>query len=374
MAFDRRAFLRRSSAGVVSACCLSASGARQLIAAGPATSLQRADVRDWGIEGKAFTDTEAWFDRLPRRAKGVVRDSVWGLSRQSAGMMARFSTDATEIHVDHALTSSTLAMPHMPATGVSGLDLYAQDNDGAWKWVAVLAPTSQHTQSRWVAGLAPGYRNYAVYLPLYNGTASLRLGVPIDAKFQPVPPRQDKPMVFYGTSITQGACASRPGMAHPAILGRRLDRSVINMGFSGSGTMDLEVGRFLAELDASVILIDCLPNMTAEQVTERTVPLVNLLRASRPNVPIVLVEDRSYSNAWLIPSQRERNETSRSALRREWDRLLQSGVERLSYVDGDALLGIDREGTTDGSHPSDLGFVQHADALEPILRDALAHA
>lgn len=374
MAFDRRAFLRRSSVGVASACCLSASGAHELIAAEPTTSLQWADVRDWGIEGKAFTDTEAWFDRLPRRAKGVVRDSVWGLSRQSAGMMARFSTDATEIHVDHALTSSTLAMPHMPATGVSGLDLYAQDSDGAWKWVAVLAPTSQHTQSRWVAGLSPGYRNYAVYLPLYNGTESLRLGVPIDAKFQPVPPRQDKSMVFYGTSITQGACASRPGMAHPAILGRRLDRSVINMGFSGSGTMDLEVGRFLAELDASVILIDCLPNMTAEQVTERTVPLVNLLRASQPDVPIVLVEDRSYSNAWLIPSQRERNETSRRALRREWERLLQSGVERLSYVDGDALLGIDREGTTDGSHPSDLGFVQHADALEPILRDALAQA
>jgi lysophospholipase L1-like esterase len=153
-----------------------------------------------------------------------------------------------------------------------------------------------------------------------------------------------------------------------------LDRSVINMGFSGSGTMDLEVGRFLAELDASVILVDCLPNMTAEQVTARTVPLVNLLRATRPDVPLVLVEDRSYSNSWLIPSQRERNETSRSALRREWERLLQSGVERLSYVDGDALLGIDREGTTDGSHPSDLGFVQHADALEPILRDALAHS
>jgi lysophospholipase L1-like esterase len=333
--------------------------------------LQWADVRDWGVEGRGFNDTEAWFDRLPGRAKGVVRDAVWGLSRHSAGMLVHFRTDATRIDVNYAVTSENLAMPHMPATGVSGLDLYGRDESGLWKWVAVVAPKTREVRQKFVDGLLPGERDYAIYLPLYNGTQSLQIGVPTGTKFQPIPPRSEKPIVFYGTSITHGACASRPGMPHPAILGRRLNRPVINLGFSGNGRMELEVGRFLAEIDAAVFVIDCLPNITAAEVTARTQPLVKLLREARPQTPIVLVEDRSYSGSWLISSQADRNQSSRKALKEQYDQLLQGGVERLFYVDGESLLGSDRDDTTDGSHPSDLGFFRHADALEPVLRKAL---
>ncbi len=331
-----------------------------------------ADVRDWGLEGRGFADTAKYFDRLPGRAESVVRDAVWSLSRHSAGMMVRFRTDATQIHVDYSVTSSRLAMPHMPATGVSGLDLYAEDEQGNWKWVAVVAPSEQSTNKVVVSGLRPGTRNYAIYLPLYNGTEHLRAGVPRGAQFTPIAPRTQAPIVFYGTSITHGACASRPGMPHPAILGRRLNRPVINLGFSGNGQMELEVGGFLQELDAAVYVIDCLPNMKAEEVRARAVPLVRQLRTARPDTPIVLVEDRSYSGSWLIDGQRERNHSSRVALREEYQRLLDSGVDGLSYIDGEGLLGEDRDDTTDGSHPSDLGFFRHADAMEPVLRKALA--
>lgn len=334
-------------------------------------ALQWADVRDWGVEGRGFNDTEAWFDRLPGRAKGVVRDAVWGLSRHSAGMLVHFRTDATRIDVNYAVTSENLAMPHMPATGVSGLDLYGRDESGQWKWVSVVAPKTREVRQKFVDGLRPGERDYAIYLPLYNGTQSLQIGVPTGTKFQPIPPRTEKPIVFYGTSITHGACASRPGMPHPAILGRRLNRPVINLGFSGNGRMELEVGRFLAEIDAAVFVIDCLPNITAADVTSRTQPLVKLLREARPQTPIVLVEDRSYSGSWLISSQADRNQSSRKALKEQYDQLLQGGVERLFYVDGESLLGSDRDDTTDGSHPSDLGFFRHAEALEPVLRKAL---
>lgn len=366
MEISRRGFLSVSSACVM-------SGIQSRVSADD-PALRWADVRDWGVEGRAFHDTEAFYDRLPSRAKGVVRDAVWNLSRHSAGMMVRFRTDATEIHADYAVTSANLAMPHMPATGVSGLDLYAQDDSGNWKWVAVVAPKTQAVRQPIVSGLRQGLRNYAVYLPLYNGTEFLKLGVVASAMFEPVRPRDDKPVVFYGTSITHGACASRPGMPHPSILGRRLNRPVINLGFSGNGRMEATVGQFLTEIDAAAFVIDCLPNMNADEVTANTQPLVRQIRTVHGSVPIILVEDRSYSGSWLLDSQRTRNETSRSALRAQYQQLLDAGVEKLSYIDGESLLGADRDDTTDGSHPSDLGFQRHADAMEPILRKALGTA
>ncbi len=371
MNVPRRAFLAGTAAAVLSA---GRTASRVSVAAAPTESgsVQWHDVRDWGIEGRGFDGTDAWFDRLPGRARGVVRDAVWNLSRQSAGMMVRFRTDATDIHADYRLTSSRLAMPHMPATGVSGLDLYAADEGGRMRWVSVVRPTAQDMRVRLVDGLQPGLREYAVYLPLYNGVVHLHIGVPAGARFEPIAPRTQGLLVFYGTSITQGACASRPGMPHPAILGRRLNRPVINLGFSGNGRMESSVGQFLAELDAAVFVLDCLPNMEADAVRERTEPMVHQLRRAHPAVPIVLVEDRTYSNAWIRPSARRRHDTSRAELRAAFMRLQESGVKRLWYIAGDRLLAGDD--TTDGSHPSDLGFVRHADVFEPVLKEALAAA
>lgn len=329
------------------------------------------DVQEWGVEGRGFHDTESFYDRLPAKAKLTVRESVWGLSRHSAGMLTRFRTNATTLHVSYEVTSKNLAMPHMPATGVSGLDLYAKDLDGLWKWVAVLPPSNSIIEQEWVSGLAPGLREYAVYLPLYNGVKYLKIGTPKIADWEPLLPRSSQPIVFYGTSITQGACATRPGMAHTAILGRRLDRPVINLGFSGSGTMDLPIADLLGEIDTAVYVIDCLPNMTAEEVRQRTVPFISRLRNLRPSTPILLVEDRSYSGSWLIKSQKERNVSSRAALAEQMSQLQELKFENLHYLGGESLLGADRDDTTDGSHPSDLGFQRHADAFEPVLRSLL---
>jgi lysophospholipase L1-like esterase len=160
-------------------------------------------------------------------------------------------------------------------------------------------------------------------------------------------------------------------MPHPAILGRRLDKPVINLGFSGNGRMEPEVGALLTEIDAAVYVIDCLPNMTEPEVAERAEALVRQLREARPDTPIVLVEDRTYTNAWIMKSKRDRHAGSRSAFVRAYDNLVKSGVKGLTYVEGEGLLGDDTEGTTDGSHPNDLGFMRQADALEPHLRKAL---
>lgn len=360
---------------VLAGLSLSLAAALACVAADPPAdeeSLVWHDVSTWDLEGRLWTDEERLrhFDRFPAAAEGTVTPTVWQLSRDSAGMLSRFRTDATTIHARYKLLKPALAMSHMPASGVSGLDLYARDERGGWRWVAGARPDRQEFSTELISGLAPGSREFALYLPLYNGIDSLEIGVPEGTAFEPLPARP-RPIVFYGTSITHGACASRPGMAHVAILGRRLDRPVANLGFSGSGRMDAAVGDLLARVDAACFVIDCLPNMDAEQVRERCAPLVKRLRAARPEVPIVLVEDRRLTNAWILPAKDRLHDGRHAALREAYEALVTEGVTGLHYLSGDDLLGADSEGTVDASHPTDLGFMRQADAFEPVLRKAL---
>jgi lysophospholipase L1-like esterase len=331
------------------------------------------DIQLLRVEGQGWSETKAKFDRLPAKAEGVVRDAVWGLSRHSAGIAARFKTDATTIFARWSLTSSGLGMPHMPATGVSGLDLYVKTESGKWRWLANGRPTAfPDNQVTLAQSIPDGDREYMLYLPLYNGVTAVEIGVEKSRYLEQLPrPEGTKPIVFYGTSITQGGCASRPGMVHTSILGRRLNRPVINLGFSGNGKMEQEVADLLAELDVAVYVIDCLPNMNADEVAARTEPLVHTLRKAHPTTPILLVEDRSYSDSFLIESKRQRNETSRKVFRAAYERLVAEGVTQLAYLEGEHLLGDDGEDTVDSSHPTDLGFMRMADAFEPVLAKLL---
>ena len=332
--------------------------------------LRWIDARDLEVEGRGWNDTKAFFDRLPARAEGTVPKAVWSLSRQSAGMAVRFATDATAISVKWALTSPSLALPHMAATGVSGLDLYVKTDSGSWRWLAVGQPRQQTNQVQLVKNLPPARRQYLLYLPLYNGTASLEIGVPPEATLVASDPwgkGDRKPIVFYGTSIQQGACASRPGMVHSSILGRRFQYPTINLGFSGSGKMEPVMGELLAELDPSIYVLDCLPNMNAEMVAERVEPFVRALRQAHPKTPIVLVEDRRYPDGFLVLGKSKGNDANHAALRAAFQRLKKSGVRNLYYIPGDSLLGDDGEGTVDSSHPNDLGFMRQADAFAKVL-------
>ncbi|HWB08239.1 MAG TPA: SGNH/GDSL hydrolase family protein [Pirellulales bacterium] len=331
------------------------------------------DLGELGIEGKGWSETKAVYDRLPAKAEKMVREPVWNLSRQAAGLCARFVTDAPTLLVRWSLSSANLAMPHMPATGVSGVDLYVKTEQG-WRWLACGFPAAQSNEAVLVQGLPQTEREYMLYLPLYNGVTKVEVGIPKEHALAKAPPRpapRDKPIVFYGTSITQGGCASRPGMVHTAILGRRLDRPVINLGFSGNGKMEPELATLLAELDPAVYVLDCLPNMSAQEVSERVEPFVRTLRAARPATPIVLVEDRNYTDGFLVTSKRQRNEASQAALRAAFDRLAADGVEGLHYLPGKDLLGDDGEATVDSSHPTDLGFVRQAAAFQGVLEQAL---
>ena len=335
--------------------------------------LQWRDVTRWGVEGRAFTELsrQRWFDRLPSVAAGKVADVVWDYSHDSAGMIVRFKTDALTIWVDYTLLKPVLELPNVNAISASGIDLYARDKSGKWRWVGVTVPEKQLIRQAIVADLAPGLREYAAYLPLYNGVDKLSIGVPPGTKFEPLAPRAVKPIVFYGTSITQGASASRPGMAYTAILGRRLETPVINFGFCGGGRMDTEVGELLVKIDAGVYVIDCLPNMSAPEVRGKCILLVKQLRVGRPDVPIILVEDRSHTSAWIQPERRQRSTDAHAALRACFEQLQKEGFSQLYYVPEDDWSKRGEDGAIDGIHPNDLGMMWRADQLEPVLRKTL---
>ncbi|MEZ6017561.1 MAG: SGNH/GDSL hydrolase family protein [Planctomycetota bacterium] len=332
-------------------------------------------------EGRGWRDTTLPFDRLPARAELLVPPAVWRLSRHSSGISFEFEGDARALHVRYKLTSGTLAMPHMPATGVSGIDLYGIDLNGAdsaegaaprWRWASVYRPNAQLCEGPLIENIDEGHRRWRAYLPLYNGVESLELGAPEGAALKLIAPRRAQPIVFYGTSILHGACASRPGMAWPSIVGRRLARPTINLGFSGSGKMEPALADLLAELDAAAFVIDCAPNMSPEMITERAAALVERIRAARPSAPIVLVEDRRLGYGWVRASARQRNAGNAEALRATHRALLEHGVTGLAYVEAERLLGADfEEAMTDGSHPNDLGMTRYADALTPVLASLL---
>ncbi len=332
------------------------------------------EATEFDIEGQGWTETQSPYDRLPTHAKGSVPESVWGLGKQSAGLCARFQTTARTVSVRWELTSESLAMPHMPGTGVSGVDFYRRAADGSWQFVQNGRPAAR-TGNMMNANLpdSAAMTECLVYLPLYNGVKQVEIGVPAGAMLEKAaqrPAAKRRPIVYYGTSIAQGGCASRPGNAHVAMLGRMLDRPMINLGFSGSGRMEPAVSQLLSELDPALYAIDCLWNiggMTDEDFTSRVTTLVQNIRKTRPLTPILFV-GQSHIHPGAAPSHFEQLQE------RVVKGLRAGGIPGLSLCPGNILLGSDGDGTVDGVHPNDLGFRRHADALAPILTNLLRKA
>ncbi|HEY3319618.1 MAG TPA: SGNH/GDSL hydrolase family protein [Planctomycetota bacterium] len=318
------------------------------------------------VQGRGYSNTDTPFARFPASAKDKIPKSVWDLSHQSAGLYVHFVTDATAFKVRWALTSGSLAMPHMPATGVSGIDLYARGAERNWMWIANGRPSGQSNTASF-ANLPGKTGECLLYLPLYNGVSALEISLPEGTKLQAVParPERSKPIVIYGTSITQGACASRPGLAFTSIVSRRIDWPVVNLGFSGSGRMEPEMADLIAEIDARVLVLDCLWNMTPQLVDERIEPFIMTIRKSHPELPILLLEDSDF---------RARTPTTKGAkLKAIFDRLSQTD-RNLHFLGARDLLGVDGEATVEGCHPNDIGMLRHADAIAPVLKKILGLA
>ncbi len=334
------------------------------------------------IEGQASSEVKNPnpYDRLPSKAEKTVRADVWDLSHNSAGLMLCFKSNADQIIVRYKVTGEK-AMPHMPATGVSGVDLYAISTDGKWLWCAGRYTMGDTIEYRFT-GLTPNDtyhqkgREYRLYFPLYNSVQWLEVGTPEGTMFSPLPTRKEKPIVVYGTSIAQGGCASRPGMAWPAIVGRKLDRPLINLGFSGNGRLEKEVIDLIGEIDAKLYVLDCLPNLSASDATksEQVIDLIKKsvieLQLKNPSTPILLVDHSGFSDEAVNSSNKMSSIALNQAQRVAFEQLKSEGHNNL-YLLSKEEIGLSMEATVDGIHPNDFGMQEYAIAYEKIIRTIL---
>lgn len=321
------------------------------------------------IEGTGVPESEkeSPYDRLPASYKNKVRKPVWDLSKNSAGISIRFNTNSSSVKVKWALLNDT-KMNHMAETGIKGIDLYCKVN-GVWTYVNTGRPTAKENESTLISSLSPGEREFKLYLPLYDGTTKVEIGIESGSVIKKPAADKQLPIVFYGTSILQGGCASRPGMAFTSIISRKLNVDCINFGFSGNGKMDPPVAELISGIKASYYVIDCLPNMTAKQVTDSVIPLAKTIRAKNPKTPIVFVENVEYTRAIFQADLKKSMNEKNQALKTEFNKLVQGGMKDLIYIPAAGSIGTDNEGTVDGTHLTDLGFLRYADYLIEKFRE-----
>jgi len=268
-------------------------------------------------------------------------------------------------------------MPHMPTTGVSGVDLYTFGENGesfrcAGKFHFGDTIVYRYNNLTYHIRHRQGYE-YRLYLPLYNTVNTLEIGVKEGSFFKFLPTRPEKPIIIYGTSIAQGACASRPGMAWSNILERHLDIPVINLGFSGNGRLEKEVVNFINELDAQLYIIDCMPNLTPETeetIQQRLTETVQQIRSQHPHTPILLTEHSGYANAMTDTFQYHIYTQTNRAFQKAYRQLQELHTKALFYLPCDSI-GMHPDAMVDDIHATDFGMMLYAKAYEKKIRQIL---
>lgn len=348
------------------------------------------DAQNLRIINHAFAgETERTYARLPRYVKDSIPEGreLWDRQQCSSGIGVRFATNSTRIGCKYTLYWDT-HMIHMADTGLKGTDLYILEGDSVWRHVNTNRPyvkkdengnKTKLVESTYVSNLDGKMHEYVIYFPLYDGIEDFSVKVDSGAvitKGSPEVINANRRIVAYGTSILQGGCASRTGMAATNIIGRELNCEVVNLGLSGEGKQDTYIARAMATIpDVDVFLLDPVPNCTEMMCDTLTYNFVKTLRALRPDVPIVMLEGPIYPYARYDSFFGKYLPKKNDAFRRNYERLKAENPNNLYYVTSEGLDGPEDDGTVDGIHLTDLGFLHYANKMIPILRPLLdAHS
>lgn len=313
------------------------------------------------------------FGRLPASLQEVVRPPVWSLGENAAGIYVDFKTDSDSIRVKYKV-KGPLSMAHMPTIGVSGVDLYLHEQkNNRWAW-AFGNYSFKDTVTYSFANIGDNSAGtFRLYLPMYNTVEFLEIGVTTKSTLSFVV-EQTKPIVVYGTSIAQGACASRPGMAWTNILSRDFTNPVINVAFSGNGRLEQPILDLIVQEDAAVYILDCIPNLSvtstrsAAQLDSLILNAVHFIQRVRPTVPIILTEHSSaFTPGFLNVDKREEYAKSTRVGQQTYDKMKKQGIKNIYYLSSEAI-GLDVNSTVDYAHPNDWGMMKIAKAYAKVLK------
>jgi lysophospholipase L1-like esterase len=317
-----------------------------------------------------FQENHGEFWRLPARSRDAFPVEVWSLALDPAGGRIRFRTDSST-------AALRLEWPHPPGMrnmhsfGQSGVDLYVRNTYWGTAVPDKDAAPGKVYEHVYFRSQPRVMRDITIYLALYSPVKVLEIGLDNNAALEFGPPFAiAAPVVFYGTSITQGGCASRPGMSYQAILGRQLNLNHINLGFSGNGKGEAAVARAVAEIDAAAFVLDFAQNNSdVDSLAQVYDPFIGILRERHADTPIVSITP-IYTASETTGNQR--NEQMRALIRKVVSRRIAAGDTHLQLVEGTDLLGPSRvDGLVDGTHPNDLGFQWMAEGLAERLRKVL---
>lgn len=318
------------------------------------------------IHGVMYDAEQGCFVRLPQHIADSVSEGVADMNHHTAGGRVRFRTDSRCIAI-RAIMETTYLMPHITLTGQSGFDLYRRDaNDSDDLYCQSFMPPMGMRTGYSSAVMTDGrLAEYTINFPLYDGVKELYIALKKDAVLEPpVPYRYQKPIVYYGSSITQGGCASRPGNSYEAILSRRWNTDHINLGFFGSCRAEPEMAKYLAGLDMSIFVCDYDYNCLSEEYLWNThMPLYRTVRGAKPELPIIFIP------APTVLKDPDNFSERRRAVRATYDSAIAEGDRNVYYIDGAELFaGACWDScTVDGVHPNDLGFYRMAMRIEQTL-------
>lgn len=304
------------------------------------------------------------FERMPGDIAQKVNDGVKRLNTNTAGGRVRFMTDSEYISIRAKMTSIG-KMPHFALTGSAGFDLYSDNN-----YIGTFVPPfniSDGYESKLMTGIS-GMHLITLDFPLYSSVSSLDIGLCAGAQLSaPADYRITRPVVYYGSSITQGGCASRPGNSYESIISRELDCDYINLGFSGSAHGEKAMAEYIAGLDMSAFVLDYDHNSPGVQHLESThYPMYQTVRRQNPDVPVIML---SRPQSRLNDEEKRR----RDVILKTYLKARGDGDSNVYFIDGGEILNIfgGDSGTVDNCHPNDLGFMCMAKAIGAVLKKVL---
>lgn len=330
------------------------------------------DVRQdpFNVYGLYNYRQEAVFKRLPDELAQNVNPGVASLYLNTAGGRVRFSTDSASVAIRCRMPAIT-RFAHMPLSGTSGFDLYL-DQDGKSTYFATFMPPVDMDDGYEALVQFPDsrLRHLTINFPLYNGVESLLIGLAADSQVGPgLQYAYDKPVLYYGSSITQGGCASRPGNSYQAIISRMCDCDHINLGFSGSGKAEDNIVTYMAGLEKSVFVCDYDHNAPdPEHLAATHEKLFLKFREVAPDLPIILVTLPDFERNEKMSIRR------RDIIYQTYINAVNKGDENVYFVDGEHLFkDANRDCcTVDGVHPNDAGFLRMAEVIGRYVEKALS--